>query len=273
MGDGENKLTIKICNETPIELIDFTECLLGVGLQYVRFLSKHPEIAEANDIRLYIKEVRQGSTIADLVPLAPYALPFVANANSIIGFSKYMLAFGKYLLGEGGKPSNIEKPDYEQFNKITTPIAKDSSSQFNLSVVINGNIDVNQTFNFGHVEANAMQNAISRDVKALKEPVEKLYKKVLLYWYQARNDNKSTAGDRATIESISPFPLKTIFAFDSLKHEMLFGSQDNPFHYAYVVDVIVDTVQERPAAYKIIEFHEKFQPPNCDDENPQQRMF
>jgi len=271
MDTKENKLTIKICNSKPIELIDFTECFLGVGQQYIRFLTRNPEVAEAKDIRLFIKEVRPGSTIADLIPLAPYALPFIQNVNSIIGFSRYMHDFTKYLLGAEDRPKNIEKPDFEQFNKITMPVSKDNSSQFNLTAVVNGGI--HQTFNFGHLEANAMQNTIAREIATLAKPIERLQKKVLLYWYQARNDPKSKVGDKAIIESITTTPLKTIFAFDSLKHEMLFVAQDNPFYYAYIVDVVVDTIQERPVTYKIVEFYEKFQKPNIEQDGAQKSLF
>jgi hypothetical protein len=269
MPGKENKLTVRICNQKPIELVDFTECLLGVGQQYIRFLAKNPEIAESKDIRLYVKEVRPGSTIADLIPLAPYALPIIENANSILGFAGYMLAFGKFLLGKDEKPQNIEKTDYDQFNKIVNPIAKDSSSQFNLTAVINGDVKLNQTFNIGHVEANAIQNGIARQLQMLKAPVERLQKKVLLYWYQARNDPKSKFGDMSIIESISQIPVKTIFAFDALKYEMMFGDKSNPFHYAYIVDVMVDTIQGKAAAYKIIEFHEKFPKPKPEDDGRQ----
>ena len=33
----------------------------------------------------------------------------------------------------------------------------------------------------------------------------------------------------------------------------------NPFKVAYVVDVIVETIKNKPALYKIIALHEKFE--------------
>ncbi|MBV5329992.1 MAG: hypothetical protein JZU65_20595 [Chlorobium sp.] len=271
MGTEDNKLVVTICNRNPIELIDLTECLLGVGQQYVRFLSRHPDVAESEDIKLFVKEVRQGSIIADLVPLAPYALPLIQGMNSVISFSTYMKQFGGFLLGKADKPSEVEKTDYEQFNKITSPVAKDTASQFNITCVFKGNVHNN--FKFDHVEANAIQNAIARELKALKEPVERSQKKVLMYWYQARNDQKSQAGDKAIIESICQYPLKTVFAFDTLKHEMLFGAENNPFRFAYIVDVVVETVRGKPTMYKIIDFHEKMPMPTSNGDERQLNIF
>lgn len=270
MGNKESKLTVRFCNKKPVELIDFTESLLGVGQQYIRYLERHPEEAEAKDVKLYIKEVRPGSIIADLIALAPLAIPFIEHTNSIVGFASHAKSFVDYLLGKGEKPADIEKKDYENYSKIVNPVVKDEGAQFNLSVVVNGNIT--QTFNINHVEANAAQNRINRDLLDMKEPIERLQRKVVLYWYQARNDPKSKAGDKAIIESISQLPIKTVFGFENLKHEMLFDSDKNPFKFAYMVDVYVETIQNRPAAYKIIEFHEKFLKP-IDDENEQQKKL
>lgn len=271
MGNKESKLTVRFCNKKPVELIDFTESLLGVGQQYIRYIERHPEDAEAKDVKLYIKEVRPGSIVADLIALAPLAIPFAEQANSIIGFASHAKSVVDYLLGRGEKPADIEKKDYDNYSKIVNPVAKDESAQLNLSVVING--DVTQTFNINYVEANAVQNKINRDLLDMKEPVERLQRKVVLYWYQARNDPKSKAGDKAIIESVSQLPIKTVFGVESLKHEMLFDSDINPFKFAYVVDVYVETIQNRPAVYKLIEFHEKFLKPVDDENDQQQKMF
>ncbi len=79
---------------------------------------------------------------------------------------------------------------------------------------------------------------------------------VVLHWYQARHDLSSKAGDRAIIESLSKKPVKVLFASDYLKAQMLFV-EENPFEYAYLVDVMVETVNERPVLYKVIDLHDR----------------
>ena len=112
------------------------------------------------------------------------------------------------------------------------------------------------TFNLNSTEANAAQNNIRREIEAFREPETRVHHKVVLHWHQARRDADSHVGDRAIIESIAPHPVKTIFDQDKTKAEMILG-HPNPFRSAYIVDVFVDTINGRPALYKIIEVHDR----------------
>jgi hypothetical protein len=82
----------------------------------------------------------------------------------------------------------------------------------------------------------------------------------VLYWYQARNDQKSQRGDRAIIESISPTPVKAIFVSEGIKGKTLLGTS-NPFKRAFIVDVSVETIGGRPALYRITEVHDSLPKP------------
>jgi len=108
------------------------------------------------------------------------------------------------------------------------------------------------------LEANAAQNAIARELLALKEPLTGLHEKVLLHWYQARNEPHTKSGDKAIIPSIASHPVKTVFSNDQIKAVIIFGD-DNPFKKAYVVDVLAETIRDRIALYKILAVHEKFE--------------
>jgi hypothetical protein len=85
-----------------------------------------------------------------------------------------------------------------------------------------------------------------------------IQEKVLLYWYQARNDPRSKSGDRAIIESISTSAVKVVFVNENIKAKIL-SSSENPFMLAFVVDVAVETIQGRPALYRILEMHDSFE--------------
>jgi len=63
--------------------------------------------------------------------------------------------------------------------------------------------------------------------------------------------------NRGIIESITNRPLKVIFENDQLKDRMI-NVDGSPFHLAYVVDVKVETIEGRPAVYKIVNFYESF---------------
>jgi hypothetical protein len=89
----------------------------------------------------------------------------------------------------------------------------------------------------------------------MKEPSSGFHEQVLLYWYQARNDLSAKTGDRAIIESIYTGAVKTVFGLPELKAKML----RDPFSYAYLVDVFVETVGGKPMLYKISEIHDKIE--------------
>lgn len=94
----------------------------------------------------------------------------------------------------------------------------------------------------------------------MKEPITGIKEKVVLYWYQARNDPKSQAGDHAIIESISPGPVKAVVD-EETKSKMLSGPE-NPFQLGYLVDVEVETINSKPSIYKVLNIHEKFDKDN-----------
>ena len=258
MATDESKLRIQVCNKRPIELINFTESLLSVGQQYKRFIAKNPTLTPTEDVSLFVQEVRTGSITADLVPMAVAALPFIINFNNIAAFLSYLkLAYG-FFVGDIDKKPDADKQDLVQLSKIINPVACDRSGRVCMYAIFNG--DVKDSFNLNTVEANAAQNGINREMILLKEPSTTPFEKVALYWDQAKNDPDSKVGDKGIIESITNTPVKTIFDPPEIKKLMLFDVEQNPFHYAYVVDVIVDTIKNKPALYKIVRFHEKFKP-------------
>jgi hypothetical protein len=246
-------LTIEIQNKEPVELIDLTNSLLSLADEYKRF-SGRQDVADVTDVKLYIKEIRTGSIIADIVACAPGLLPYVGYATSIISFSTYLKKAYDFLMGHStDKPDDLQKIDYENLSAFLEPIAKDNASQLNCHATVNGNVTVN--ININSLEANAVQNKVKREISMMQEPIAGIKEKVLLYWYQARNDPKSKAGDKAVIESIQPTPVKVIFNNDSVKSQMIYG--DNPFTSAYVVDVEVETIRNKPALYKVISVQER----------------
>ena len=131
--------------------------------------------------------------------------------------------------------------------------AKDSGAQIIFAPTINGKAEFN--FDLSSLDSNAAQNKAAKEIQALRESQMGLHQKVLLYWYQTRNDTVSAAGDRAIIESISSSPLKTVFVAEPLKASML-AMDENIFKKAFLVDVLVETIGGVPKLYKIQAVHE-----------------
>ena len=252
---SEAKLTIHIENKRPIELIDFTEAFESLGNQYYKFLSESKDFRLTNDTKLYIKEVRTGSVITVLSDLTPYVLPFVENSNAVIEFTKFLKKGFDYFLGKTEeKPKEFDFKDCSNFNNIIRPIAKDNGS----NAIFTGEINIEKLtieMRFDSIEANAIQNGIEKEKKLLKESQKNIYGNVLFYWDFAKYDEKSKAVDRGFVDSISQSSMRVTFDDITIKKSML-DMDDNPFHFLFLVDIEVMTVQNIPAIYKIVALNE-----------------
>ena len=256
-------LTIEFKNSQPVELVDLTNSLLSFADEYKRFLHQSGDYEDMEDIKLYIKQIRTGSIVTDLIAMAPAVVPLAEHTKTIILFAGYLRAGLNYLLGNPSESkTKLTKQNLDNFSSFVEPLAKDSASQMNIHNTVNG--DVNVVINMNSIEANALQNRAKKEIERLKEPVSGVKEKVLLYWYQARNDTKSHAGDKAIIESIKKTPVRTIFFNETIKAKML-HTDENPFRYGYMVDVRIDTVNDRPAVYTILNVYEDKIPLESDE--------
>lgn len=263
--NSDSALRIELKNHDPVELLDFTYSFFSIADEYKRYVeAEYGNDVSKENINLYVKDIRSGSIIVDLVSHAPAVLPVLAaaqNIEAIIKFASYLKTVYDFLLGKSGEKPNISKINYKNISGFIEPVAKDKSSQMNIHAVING--DVNYIFGLSSVDANAAQNAAGREMSLLAEPVTGVHKSVVLYWFQARKDITSQAGDKAIIESISLNPIKTIFRDESVKRSMLLGIE-NPFTCGFLVDVEVGTMGGgKPVLYKVLNFYD------CIDYPPQ----
>lgn len=249
----EARLTIEIKHSHPVELIDFTRAFLSVADEYRRYVKLQSGVAIADDVRLFIKGMRSGSIITDLVALSQTGLPFMENSVTVLDFSKYLFTAITFLTGKSDNRPDFTKTNLENISQLLEPIAKDNAAQINFQTIING--DVNITFNTNSLEAKAAQHTAEREIKAMKDPVTGYHDLVVLYWFQARNDLAGGTGDRAIIESISKNPIKTICATPETKSAMI-HDQGNFFNTAFLVDVNIETIDDKPVLYKIIKVHE-----------------
>jgi hypothetical protein len=254
----EFHLTVEIKNGAPVLLDDFTTSFRALADEYEAYVSDHyheEDGGHGGNVQLYIEEIRPGSIIATLVAMAPYALPFVENAKTILGYAKFLKSAYDWFSGHSKEKPDLTKRDLENLSKIVEPVAKDSAAQVNISG--NQNQTVIYNIHLDSKDANACQNIVRREIEAMREPQKRDHEKVLMYFYQARDDVHSDKGDRAKIESIGPAPVKVTFADEHLKARAL-NVEHGPFKSAYVVDVAVETIEGRPALYRVTAIHDIF---------------
>lgn len=251
---SETKLTVTIKHEKPIELLDFTTSFLSLGQEYKR----HSVINYNSDSKLYVKEIRKGSTIIELIEITKTSvLPFLGDVNTVVEFTKFIKHAYDYFL----KKEDVNKPKYSEadlinLKKILEPVVNnDSSTTIVFNTTINGNVQLDFGTNF--TEANAIQNAITKEIKRLNETTPTFQEKVAFYWYATKNDLKSQSWERGVIESIYKHPVKVVFDSEDIKKKMIHPPVGNIFDLVFVVDVKIETVDGgRPILYKITDFYD-----------------
>ncbi len=257
--DFSNKMEITINNNNPVVLTDLTMALLGVGQQFERFIENETNEQHAASSELFIKDVRSGSIIVELVAQAIPVVPLLWQGGSLLEWVNHIKSVIEWLNGKlVSPPKDLTKQDLKQWSNILEPVAKDHSSQMNFTVSNGGRI-INQIF-ITSEQANAAQNQIKREIGKLEEPDDHTLSKRVMVWYQSKFDSLSSTGDKAVIESISRAPIKVIFENNAVKKAMLLGDVRYPKQWhelAYIVDGKVQTVQVIPKVYTIINYYDE----------------
>lgn len=86
--DFGRKLEITINNERPVVLTDLTMALLGVGQQYQRFIENEMHGQPEAVSELFVKEVRSGSIIVELIAQAVAVAPLLWEGGSLVEWAK-----------------------------------------------------------------------------------------------------------------------------------------------------------------------------------------
>src|SRR5258706_10023777 len=120
------RLIVEIKNGSPIELLDLTKSLVCLSSQFNSYAAAYGDSKENREAKLYIKEIKTGSVILDLVEFATVgAIPFVENVSTIVGFAEHIKKIADFFLKNKGEKPNLNKGDYADMSMIFNPIAKD----------------------------------------------------------------------------------------------------------------------------------------------------
>jgi len=209
---------------------------------------------------------QRGAAIFDIVAGCWTIFPqVVEHGKTLIGFLVDLKKAVKYLKHEEAeRPAGLDKARLERISRIVQPTAKDNpDSQINIYYVEKGG-KIADTLNVSMAEANVIQNSVRREIGLLKEPVSGMKENAVLYFFQTRDDTRSETGDKAIIESISRVPVRTKFATEEAKSRVL-GIEGNIFHNAFVVDVRVETINDKPVLYTVLRVDDVFPRPKQDD--------
>jgi hypothetical protein len=246
--DGDY-LRFELKNSKPVDLLDLTGALSAFGDAYKDYVISAGLEHVPDNVRLFVREVRSGSIIADLISLAHQASFVVDHKEAIAQFASHLNDILQFLLlpGAMSESASPTKKEAAQAISIMEPVAKDSASQLNVTVA--GDMHVHQHYHYNSQEANAIQNNAHRFL-GRPLPTSQLYQDQILSLYQMRGDPSAKVGDKGIIEEISPLPAKIVFSSEEVKKQII-EQPENPFKKLFLVDVQAKAAEGKVRLYQI----------------------
>lgn len=252
-------LRVHIKHSKPVEINEFTTSLNSISNLFSSYVQKHGEIEEQTKAKLYVEKIQEGSIIVCLTELVTSTLlPFAENVNIIVEFATFIKDVYNYFINGSGEKPELTLSECNDFNNMLSLVAGDNKGEMAIGAVIRGdnnNVLVGCTFNY--IDSNAGQNQLKLEAERLRAvaPLSEKYSRQLMTIYQLRSDMDSNVGNKAIIESLSHKKVSVVFETDKLKEDIL-NSESNPVKKAFLVDVEVQTVNNRIAAYKVLALHD-----------------
>jgi hypothetical protein len=247
-------LTLRFNSPRPVELVDFAESLRSFGELYK---SRLP--AEAEEVRLYVVKVTEGSILVELAEMARQAggalAPILTGAPQAVEFVKSVKSLIDYFKGEAAPPENMKPRDIELLAKALGPVADAPRSVLEINV----NNSPGAIVTISNADANIVQNAGRKEIERLRQPVNETLKEVTLYWVQTRKGEGVHTGrsaDKAVVEAVTAKPLPVYFpeGQQGLKQQMLSDVQF-PYETVFIVDVETIVVRDRLTGYRVLALH------------------
>lgn len=260
MGQDDSVLRIEFNNTKPIELVDLTLSFTALAESFKDFANRTGD-PRPDNLRLYVKEIRSGSVIADLVAIAEQSQFLLEHAEVFAGFVANTNDLVNFFLEKNSKPSvEPTQRQAKQIAQIIEPVAKDFGSQMNMNVMEGGVVHIHHHhhFSINGMEANAVQNGVTRFLGP-QLPSSKMMPDQLMVLEQVKNNPAAKTGDRGIIEAISNRPVRLHFSSEQTKRAIL-DMHHNPFDCVFQVNVEVRSTNGRPAIYRILEVTEIIEP-------------
>jgi hypothetical protein len=261
-------LSLTLDLHEPVEIEEFAKVFAGLAGMFDDFLkAEHPEMR--GTANLYVREVREGSIIADLVPTIPDLVGYMDNVLIVLGFgAMFSKRVRGFVTGQW-----LEKATKSQLDHVTntiTAVATDPNGSAKLETIVYKEDGESRELiaSFTSREARAAVQTIEDQKRSLdnKEGVDEP-RALLLFERSAKSVSGigKRTGEAAVIEKVSTKPLPIIYASDMAQRSIKQAFQDeNVFKLGFVVDVNVERRNGRPVAYKVMNLHQVLDLPDED---------
>lgn len=249
--------------DDPIELGDFVTAFTSVANQYERYMKQeHPDLKE--DARLFVREIRPGSIVGDLIPSIASLIGTMDQALIVEHFVRlYGNRLGQYFKS-GGRLEDASKGELKDFVGQVAAINRAKNGRGGIRAISyeDGRRQVKATIEF---DVETAKRA-TKEIEAHKVELDAIgsadYERVLMVFKRSDIGNASVgkrSGERVIIEDVSENDLALIYGSklteERIKDQMR-NTEENIYHKGFVVDVNVTTKGGRPVAYNVTELHQ-----------------
>jgi hypothetical protein len=266
MNAEDEHLILKIETKNPVELSEFVGAFVGLGNQFEQFYDREYPTEKGN-VRFYVREVRAGSIIAELVPhLFPAGAVLVAAMTAVKyanDLAKFVETYGgriKKYFKRGGRDTEASKGDVTDFLSTVQAVAHDSEGSLSLAVYENGTERV--AFQFNTKEAKEAERNLLEHRIELDQTTDVDHKRVLMVFKRTNVAHATTgkrSGELVEIDAIHPRPLPIVYASalaeERIRHEIA-EVDDNVYKKAFDVDVNIEMRSGKPIAYRLVAVHD-----------------
>lgn len=266
-------LTLKIDTSQPVEMDAFIGAFSSLAQEFQREVRAKQPRSEA-EARIFIKEVRQGSTIIEMIPeIGAAAYSAAAFIDQVTVVENFVKTWGERIQALASGQLGRWQPSKSELNNWTNAVAAiardpDANSTLEAATFEDGRRQVRAAFQFSTPEAVRAQKTIDATYRELEAPDHADHERVLMVFTRSDIGNVSVgkrSGERVKIEEISSRPLALIYASDlaeeRIKHEIR-ESEDNVFKKGFVVDVNIRMNNGKPAVYAVTHVHEIIELPD-----------
>ena len=217
-----------------------------------------------SEARIFVKEIRPGSIIADLIP---GIASLIGHMDQVLIIEQFVRVYGERLgkyFRIGGRAENATKSELEGFMGQIAAVAnnKNGKGQIRSVAYEDGKRQVRARIDFNTDIAERATREIESHKKELDAVSSADHERVLMVF--KRSDIGSAgigvrSGERVIIEDISDKDLALIYgsnlAEERIKDQMR-NTDENIYHKGFVVNVNVTTRNGKSIAYAVTNVHQ-----------------
>lgn len=243
----DHSLIIEYKNTAPVELVEFTKSLAAIGDQFKRFVADEGGIDP--ETRLFVKEIRPGSIIAELVELGKAANDLWEARDYIAPFLPMLQDVTESILHLKHSARSLDRSTIKNVANIYAPITAQPGAAVNIIDNRGGNTQIvlHVTPPQAATIAYNAQHLLNSQL-----PDEERFENEPMILFQLRDGPPGKTGDFGIIDRFSPKPKKLTFSSDAVKTAIL-HENGHPFEAIFWVNGVVKTAGGAVAAYLIHE--------------------